>query len=610
MNIRIARLGNGLGALTLAVPVSVMAGSFAADIDLRGAREFLEDAPVSVTPRSDPGARSPGRVLETGPYLSVQVNLDAQGQNILGDAANEPAIAVSPTNPDNLVIGWRQFDSVTSNFREGGWAFSFDGGESWTFPGVLEDGVFRSDPVLDSDSIGNFYYQSLTETFDVDVFKSTDGGVTWGAPVPAFGGDKNWLVIDKSGGIGDGNLYGVWQRFFGCCGRNTFTRSTDGGLSFEFPVPVSFDPVFGTMAVGPGGEVYVTGADGTQFQNLSQLVIARSTDAEDPLLSPTFLGRQIDLGGAMVLGAGFGSPNPSGLLGQANLAVDASDEPTRGNVYVLASVNPPGSDPLDVHLVRSSDRGATWSQPIRVNSDAEDSGAWQWFGAHSVAPNGRIDVIWNDTRNSGKVNVSELYYGYSNDAGQTWQGNIPVSPAFDHHIGFPNQSKIGDYYTLVSNRTGADVAYAATFNGEQDVYYLEVFPDCNRNGISDVEDTDTGASNDANGNDVPDECEVALAQPIPGRVGMYNSLSVTLGTPEETIYFVVGRAQGTTSIGFCNEALALDSPKVLGTAVVDAKGTASISRFVPPAWSGRDLYWQAVEPATCSFSNLLLFTFP
>ena len=33
------------------------------------------------------------------------------------------------------------------------------------------------------------------------------------------------------------------------------------------------------------------------------------------------------------------------------------------------------------------------------------------------------------------------------------------------------QSKLGDYYDMKSDNGGADVAYAATFNGEQDVYY-------------------------------------------------------------------------------------------------------------------------------------------
>ena len=58
--------------------------------------------------------------LETGPrmispfglFTSFQVNVDANGNNILGDAANEPSIAVDPTNPQqDASIGWRQFNS-------------------------------------------------------------------------------------------------------------------------------------------------------------------------------------------------------------------------------------------------------------------------------------------------------------------------------------------------------------------------------------------------------------------------------------------------------------------------------------------------------------------
>ena len=86
-----------------------------------------------------------------GVFTSFQANVDASGNNILGDAANEPAIAVDPTDPNKMVIGWRQFDSINSDFRQGGWGYTTDGGLTWTFPGVLEPGVFRSDPVTKSD---------------------------------------------------------------------------------------------------------------------------------------------------------------------------------------------------------------------------------------------------------------------------------------------------------------------------------------------------------------------------------------------------------------------------------------------------------------------------
>src|SRR5204863_836785 len=97
---------------------------------------------------------APRMISQFGPFTSFQVNVDANGQNIRGDAANECAISVDPTNTSKMTIGWRQFDSVLSNFRQGGWGYTTDSGITWTFPGVLEDNVFRSDPVTNSDETG------------------------------------------------------------------------------------------------------------------------------------------------------------------------------------------------------------------------------------------------------------------------------------------------------------------------------------------------------------------------------------------------------------------------------------------------------------------------
>ena len=102
--------------------------------------------------------KGPRMISQFGVFTSFQVNVDASGNNILGDAANESSITVDPTNHNRMAIGWRQFNSVMSDFRQGGWGFTTDGGTTWTFPGVLEDNVFRSDPVLGSDESGNFFY--------------------------------------------------------------------------------------------------------------------------------------------------------------------------------------------------------------------------------------------------------------------------------------------------------------------------------------------------------------------------------------------------------------------------------------------------------------------
>ena len=64
--------------------------------------------------------RSPAYSVSTPNYFTEQTNIDENGNNIIGDAGNEPSIAVDPTNPDRIVIGWRQFDNISSNFRQAG----------------------------------------------------------------------------------------------------------------------------------------------------------------------------------------------------------------------------------------------------------------------------------------------------------------------------------------------------------------------------------------------------------------------------------------------------------------------------------------------------------
>src|SRR5437773_7199456 len=112
-------------------------------------------APTYAAPRNEPLEKydnppalprkmgtSPRMISQFGLFTSYQVNVDQNGQNILGDAANECPISVDPTDGNKMAIGWRQFDSVTSNFRQAGWGYTTDGGLTWTFPGVLENGVF------------------------------------------------------------------------------------------------------------------------------------------------------------------------------------------------------------------------------------------------------------------------------------------------------------------------------------------------------------------------------------------------------------------------------------------------------------------------------------
>src|SRR5213596_1716297 len=130
---------------------------------------------------------SPRMASPHGAFVSYQVNVDANGNNIVGDAANECSISVDPTNGSRMAIGWRQFNNVTSNFRQGGYGYTTDGGIHWTFPGVLENNVFRSDPVTNSDETGTFFYLSLLQSLCENMYGSTNGGQSW-TRLPPEGG--------------------------------------------------------------------------------------------------------------------------------------------------------------------------------------------------------------------------------------------------------------------------------------------------------------------------------------------------------------------------------------------------------------------------------------
>jgi len=429
--------------------------------------EYKEEAddPYIYVPREN-YQTSPAYQFSNAQITTRQVNVNVLGENMIGDAANETSIAIDAANPDRMIIGWRQFDTITSNFRQAGFAYSLDRGETWTFPGPIEPGVFRSDPVLDFDQGGNFYYNSLTSGFFCKVFKSADA-VSWDEGTDAFGGDKQWMVIDRTGGIGDGQVYAFWKPMISSC-SGAFTRSVDGGGSYEECSDLPNPGTRGTLTVGPDGALYACGEDNGSFY------VARSSNANNAGEAVAWdLSTTVDMGGNLSI---YQGPNPNGMLGQVWIAADHSDGDYQGQVYLLATIDGfSPNDPADVVLTKSPDGGETWSDPIRINDDPD--GNYNWFGTLSVAPNGRIDVAWVDTREEPGTYLSALYYSYSEDGGETWSVNQKLSEPFDPHLGFPSQNKIGDYYQMRSDSLGAHLAWAATFNGEEDAYYSYILPE-------------------------------------------------------------------------------------------------------------------------------------
>ncbi|MCE9557688.1 MAG: hypothetical protein K8R88_01935 [Armatimonadetes bacterium] len=349
----------------------------------------------------------PMNILARGGISIYQVNVNAAGQNIIGDAANEPSLTVDPSNPNRIAAGWRQFASITSNFREGGYGWSTDGGVTWQAD-KHTPGLFRSDPVLETTSAGVFHYNSLQQTFFSDEFRSSNYGASYSLLGPATGGDKQWIAIDKTTLASNGNIYQWWS---------------------------------------------------TAGNNYSGRQFSRSIDVTPNMSGDIINGRSI---------------NPGGLAGQMSCVADTGNGPTAGNVYMMGTLQRDVGSELDVMFVRSSNQGVSFSPAVRINDDPAGQGHSHWFGTLAVAPNGRLDAIWFDTRIDASKIKSAPFYSYSLNGGTTWSANEQIAPMFDPLIGWPQQNKIGDYIGVLSTNNFAQCIFPATWNGEQDVYFARI----------------------------------------------------------------------------------------------------------------------------------------
>ena len=144
--------------------------------------------------------------------------LDAQNQNISNGNffEGEPFIAVNPLNPQHIAVAWMGFVAANWPRLSIKVRSSFDGGNTWkpivTMPHIVAS-YKSADPSMAFDQNGALFlsyidYQENPDEGGVYLYKSSDGGLTWGNPIlmlDAFAdGDKRpidrpWLSINETG---------------------------------------------------------------------------------------------------------------------------------------------------------------------------------------------------------------------------------------------------------------------------------------------------------------------------------------------------------------------------------------------------------------------------
>lgn len=293
--------------------------------------------------------------------------------------------------------------------------------------------------------------------------------------------DKPSIAVDRTGGPHNGRVYVTWTRFIRI---ENFTGSVivlsysdNNGETFSTPIEVNGSSAalcgvqvhgpagpcdesqFSSTVVGPDGSVYIAfinqQRNGFRDGFRSQYLLTKFNPDTLALNGPYHVSPLLD-GDYDLPRNSLGQPTlcNSNFRFNAfgNLALDPSD--TSGNtMYIVfadnrngsrfpfpanVSQSPPDSFgcPLpsyrytdtDVFLAKSTNGGVTWQSAVRVNQDPLRNRKDQWFPHVTVAPTGRIDIVFFDRRDDFSNRLAHTYFARSSDRGATWS-EIQLSDA-------------------------------------------------------------------------------------------------------------------------------------------------------------------------------------
>jgi len=456
---------------------------------------------------------------------------DVQTSRFSGFVQSETSSAWCGTN---VVVGYNDtasfFLQSVSGLTIVGYAVSTNSGNSFTggralIPGVLPAGVtqrdFMGDPVVGCTSKTNFFFSTLTtdtlsdlsQISGVSVTFSVDGGFTFDNTVMAVGKDatnhlldKDWFAVDPTNPARLYVTYTDLDTSGAVCGGDVrwaieIVTSGDGGATWSSPTVVketcsnSTGAVQGSqVVVGSGGEVYVAYESFDPFGS-PQIEVARSNDQAQSFTTPLAVATVAAVGGVSIFGNGRAT-----LQGNFNsnefpsLAIDRSPKPSEGNVYIAWNDGGNGFvfDPLgeptsyayaDVLFTRSTDGGATWSAPIRVNNNPEFPFAASSPRTDQYEPglavdqtNGKLGLCFYDRRRDPKNFRIDRECAKSTNQGNTWSNTRITANLFPPEV---NQDPLvvpgymGDYDTVASDflrtKSGFFGAWGDNTKGNPDV---------------------------------------------------------------------------------------------------------------------------------------------
>jgi hypothetical protein len=372
------------------------------------------------------------------PFAGCTADASSPGTNYPNTEV-EPWVDVNPTDPGNIVATWQQDRWNNGGSRGLVTGVTMDGGATWTqvvIPGVSACSgsatwVRASDPWVSFAPNGDLYHISLSTTGGITaagfpnsgilVSKSTDGGLSWSAPVtlkqdqgPNILNDKESITADPH----DSNfVYAVWDRLvnaseraepvevfqhaIGFRGPTWFARTITGGATWE-AARMIYDPgeinqtIGNQIVVLPNGDLLdffdliynFKNAKGVRGFNVAYI---RSSDRG---ATWTRQARIVD----KLFRVTVRDPDTGAPVRTADFNADVAVDPAGGNLYLVWQDGRfSGNTRSDVAFTMSTDGGQSWSPTVRLSVNSNNRSAF--LPSVHVAGDGTVGVSFYDFRN-------------------------------------------------------------------------------------------------------------------------------------------------------------------------------------------------------------------
>lgn len=446
------------------------------------------------------GALAAGAPAPAGADIRVSANAPLRPTSEVIYGRDAVGLAANPKNPRHIVTVYADWVSLWCEA-----AVSTDGGRTWRRSRLKAPAGFITPPCTIGTHLanqldggiafgrGNSVYVTFgssivrpdgsTQGQSVLLAKSTDGGRSFGtATVVLPGGedaDAGPEYIMPKLAVSPGSPDRIYIAASGA-GRNVshdgvqgedtvFTSSGDGGGTWTPPqianVPDENSIEHSGPTLGRDGAVYVAWrtrgkdpANPGRFVPEGTLVVGRTADLGVTWTRTTVVGvRGFVYTGPLV------PPFVTGQRFTASTFPRLASNPRSGDVYLAYGNGGPPIVPgtavaadhfihpdMDVYLQRSTDGAATWSLPERLNKDApaQFETTQTRHPTLSVAPDGRLDVVWQDRRHwyrgcththapCAEARLGDTYLRSSGDDGRSFGAERRITDrSMNNDIGF------------------------------------------------------------------------------------------------------------------------------------------------------------------------------